>query len=45
VPVIDFKGRKARAATPGTDAGADDNTTNEEAALRKTEAAPETTKG
>jgi ribosome maturation factor RimP len=41
VPVIDFKGRKARAAT----AGADDTTTNEEAALRETEAAPETTKG
>ncbi len=41
VPVIDFKGRKARAST----AGADDTTTNEEAALRKTEAAPETTKG
>ena len=41
VPVIDFKGRKALAST----AGADDTTTNEEAALRKTEAAPETTKG
>ena len=44
VPVIDFKGRKARATT----AGADDTTTNEEAAscdTSKTEPAPETTKG
>lgn len=49
VPVIDFKGRKPREAAMGTNDGTSDRTsdttTNEEAALRQTEAAPETTKG